>query len=71
MFKFLAGHLVHHKLYEVEDEFKVKMTVWYRYNIFKFKKIKFEVDLSDNFTLTQAYESAGKIIIQLNKITKL
>ena len=71
MFKFLAGHLVHHKLYEVEDEFKVKMTVWYRYNIFQFKKIEFEVDLSENFTLTQAYESAGKIITQLNKITKL
>ena len=29
------------------------------------------IDLSENFTLTQAYESAGKIITQLNKITKL
>lgn len=71
MIKIIEGHIVRHWIYDIDDNFKVKFKIYYRYNIFNFKKIDIEIDIDEIFTLRKAYESVGIIINDLNKITKI
>ncbi len=71
MIKIIEGHIVKHWIYDVDDNFKVKFKIYYRYNLFNFKVIDIEIDIDETFTLKKAYESVGIIINDLNKITKI
>ena len=71
MIKLVLGHLVKYKISEVDDEFKVKFIIYYRYNIFNFKKIEVEIPLTEAFNLTKAFEAVYKIVSDLNRLTKI
>jgi hypothetical protein len=58
------------KFINVDKDFKAKVTLWYRYSFFKFKKIQFEQQLGKEFTRKHLEDAIKKIKSDLDKMLK-
>ena len=71
MIRLINKHLVTFNIKDIGDEFKVFITVYYRYGCFKIKKIDFDLELSEELTMKSVYIITESLIKELNNITKI
>lgn len=70
MFKLIKGNPLYIQKFVAGETFKVKIKLWYRYNLFKFTKIEFEEELSEELTYKNLLQAIREQITKLDKICK-
>lgn len=71
MIKFYKGNPILIKRYKGRNSFKVKITIYYRYSLFKVEKYEHTLTLSDNRTINDVMVAIKETIDNLDKIVKL
>jgi hypothetical protein len=72
MFKIINGQLVKYKIVQDDEEefFRVEAVLYFRYNIFCFKRIEVNQDLNEKNTLKNVFSAIKNITKTLKNITR-